>query len=344
MDYSSTRCHIKGVALGTLLNRFRLHPFILMLSLLTVMSSSVQAERSSRFSVSPLVTSHYGETEYEYLQEFGNSFGSTDEVRSLLEYPLNFTAGGAGFGLTILRDGKRVWQFDLKLLKNLSNTRGLMKDHDWFRIVGLIDGKVSYTESESDLSAIIIDFELQRTLASGQRSDLSILFGLNFQRFEQTMVGFVGWQLDTSLTQQTISSSDSALYYRVAWVVPHIGFASGYNISKQFKLDGKLAFALPFFFDKDRHLLRNFETESDGIGWGVLSRLRARYDLGSGKRQFLELTGELMTVQGSTSEKQTYYGDDPGTPEDETGLIYIGIPHALRSTQFRIGLNITFAL
>lgn len=344
MGYSPTRYHTMGAAPLAPLSWHKVSPIILLLVILTVMCSSVSAEKSLRISVSPLATSHYGETEYEFIQEFDNNLGSTDQVRSLLEYPLNYTAAGARIGLTILRDEKQIWQFDLKLLKNLSNPRGLMKDHDWFRITGLFDGKVSFTESNSDLSAIIIDFELQRTLAAGRRADLSFLFGLNFQRFAQTMIGFDGWQIDSSLTKQTISSTDSALFYRVAWVVPHVGLGSGYRFSHLFSLDAKFAFAMPFFFDKDRHLLRNFETKSDGIGWGVLSRLRARYNLGNGKMQYLELTGELMTIRGSAASKQTYYGDDPGTAEDDTGLQFIGIPHALRSTQYRIGLNVSFAL
>jgi len=142
----------------------------------------------------------------------------------------------------------------------------------------------------------------------------------------------------------------------VTYKLPQIGLLSSAQLGRKLRIEGKAAIARVFVSDVDDHVLRKKISEADGPGTGFVSYLGLRYALKETERRdmFVELIGEYIYIKADMSQKQTWYGNDPAddyidpdTGElvviDNTGDVIVGLDHAVRSTQYSIGLRIGLA-
>ena len=181
-----------------------------------------------------------------------------------------------------------------------------------------------------------------RVLQERQYS-LDLWGGFRYQKIEQNIIGYEGWQIDTDGARHTVSGIERGIYYRVTCKSPHLGLRSNVELGPHTDISAKAAFALVWASDFDDHLLRNKTATADITGHGFISGVSLRHQMPStGTMQpFFELVGELVYLHASGGQTQSWYGDDPASPDDDdTGTSLSGIPHEINSQQVSIGLRV----
>ena len=90
--------------------------------------------------------------------------------------------------------------------------------------------------------------------------------------------------------------------------------------------------------DYDDHVIRH--KSATASGWGEGGRGAAGFKVFLKRephsRPYLDVSADILYITGSLKQVQTYYGDDPGTSEDETGLVYSNVPHKITTLQYAI--------
>jgi hypothetical protein len=220
--------------------------------------------------------------------------------------------------------------FTLGAWTNVSEPSGKMKDTDWFG-ARVSSGnttasslyKFSYTESTAEprwyggeAGWDIGPFFL---LGKQARYGLSV----RAERFTYRMTGVEGWQRVPGSPQFRVDtlSGQPVLTYELTRVMPR--FFADFRLA-----EGRAAAWSAMFFtgpafawDHDDHVLRNKYSDTYAFGFeaGVHSELSFRLS----DRSRLVAAAELAYLRTKGTMDQHFYGDDPGTPdEDETGTDY----------------------
>lgn len=293
------------------------------------------------------------ELEIRYVVTDENTgFARVRGFKSRLEFPLDVSLGGIQIAVRSHPKDKRSWSTSFKLHTNLANPGNSMKDSDWGIFTGDLSQKDVYTESVSELRAVLVSLEGKRGIYHRNVFSLSLYGGVKFQHLEQDLFGVEGWwrQFDStnSVYRDTIFFSDTGQvgYYRVRYFIPMAGLSVGLKTINGGSVDLSGALLLIFASDFDDHLRRKKTSTASGTGRGFDGSLSMYFPLGTkatGRSPSLELSGGFMTLNVATGQTQTWYGDDPLTPDfDDTGQSISGIPYEISSTQYRVSL--TFSL
>jgi outer membrane protease len=296
-----------------------------------------------RISVSPVLTHNSGTTEYT-LRVGGR-------LKSQLEFPVDVALAGGQLEIRKTINNGGEWAVRARVLTSVNDPGEKMLDHDWLDNI-----KFSFTESNAEARVTILDVDISKSIVGSERFGIALMAGFMYEKISQDIIGFKGWQLnpfDTSRIQVSVSGSGLALLYDVTYKLPQIGLLPSAQIGKKLRIEGKVAIARVFVSDVDDHVLRKKLSVADGPGTGVLSHIGLRYALKETERRdmFVELIGEYISIKADMSQKQTWYGNDPADDfidpdtgelvvNDNTGDVIVGIDHAIRSTQYRIGLRI----
>jgi hypothetical protein len=287
-----------------------------------------------------------GKTEYDFnlVQEFILLSGDTIAIgtRSLLEFPLDAVLVGGTIGINLATEEKTIGTVEFGLYTNMNDPGGLMKDHDWIAYPGVFDGKISYTESEAKMEMLLFSFQGTVRLFDLGGASISFLGGYNYQKIEQSIIGFTGWFIDSNLTQQPQSGTEPAIDYRVTYKGPKFGISIQEDFGQRIQLNVQSGLSLIWADDFDDHLLRKFHTFADGDGSGTFARAGLRLNLsrGSGGMQsFIDFIGSYDYI--SVSAKQTFeqYADG-GPNENPVGTSFGGLPHDFKSSQYRFGASL----
>lgn len=333
--------------------------FAALLSL--VFSGQGNAESAVKFTVSPSVGHAFGETEYvleisSYLSD-ENGDVITDQLgnpivyrlKSQLEYPLDVFMAGATVGLGPTADPS-LWSVKAGVFTSVNDPGGIMKDHDWIGILPDLT-KWSYTESSAEMKSIILDLEVTRRILSPGKARVAAMAGFRYHRLEQDLFGADGWQrlydaeidtFDDPVYFDTLQTTQ-VLYYEVKYFLPQAGLKTDLELSPNLSLSARTALALVWFKDVDDHPFRAKLSEADGTGTGFIGSLSARYQLssaGTGTAPYIGFSAEYTTLTSSGDQTQTWYGDDPASPDDDTGLRISGIPHEVNANWYHIGINL----
>ncbi len=323
---------------------------------LIILCSITSSHAKLKITFAPELGVMGGTTEYEMdIQgSFIDSSGSSPvyakrRITSLLEYPLDVTIAGLTAEIRPIENPNR-WSIELKYLTNLNDPKSKMVDRDWDEITSKFPYMLwSETESEAKMNMTIFDFETRFRIIQKSRMDISIIAGGRYQKIEQNLFGIEGWQksfIDSlnmySETAGIFSGYEgvNGLYYKIEYKQFKIGLLSDIYLSENVTSQLKFAFAPASFNDVDDHLLRNKLSKSKGDGNGFLAGFNLRYDLSHSTLSYIQLSTSYNYYSGNGAQTQEWYGDDPGSPEDDTGNISSGIPHTIRSKQFGIGLQI----
>ncbi|UCD17251.1 MAG: omptin family outer membrane protease [Candidatus Zixiibacteriota bacterium] len=320
-------------------------PVILLLTAATMAQTpGTPSVRKLYVFASPAVSLNSGHTEYIMDFYFLDTLGQTQWRKSELEFPLDILLAGAEIGIYSEEGGRTDWYISTSLRANFGNPDGLMKDHDWKTEPGVFDGKFSYTESSTRLSAFLLDINAARLYYSGEKIDLFFLLGFHYQKWDFDIIGYDGWQYNDDSLRINLSSSRKALEYEVTYAMPVFGTIMRINPEKRTGLDLEAALGPVFVSDHDNHLLRNKIGEANGVGYGISLSAEGYFlfgDIRRGYRPFFDLNAGFAYMNASVDQTQRWYGDDPASQDfDDTGEVVPDIPHDIKSLQFGLGLRI----
>ncbi|UCD95392.1 MAG: hypothetical protein JSU69_04915 [Candidatus Zixiibacteriota bacterium] len=273
------------------------------------------------------------------------------KLKSKLEFPIDAVLLGGEASIGQDSKGKRNWSVELGIFTNLNDPGNVMKDHDWFTgttDVGYFDGKFSYTESKAEMTHTVIAIKGEKRIASSKKFALYGYAGYRYQKISQDIIGYDGWQIDIfndpSFTK-VYGGDDTvkALLYEVTYKGPFLGVEYDYYFTPSIYIGIEAAAMPTSVSDYDNHLLRKKDGKAEGTGVGFLSSVFMHLEpwrTGPSTLIFFDIEGELFTARVSTKQVQEWYGDDPFSEDDDTGVIIRNIPHDVRSTQFNLGLRI----
>lgn len=293
------------------------------------------------FSFSVLPRYETGGTSYHIdIQEFNTSYGENVKVESRLEYPFSHLhiefSGNMTIGMVSLNGF---------LGRNLIDPVSKMIDSDW---IGIPAWKYrdlfSYTESRAELTGIIYGLGLSLNLSRSRDSRFDLQSGMVGTFFEYSMFGLTGWQDDgTTLARFDGNDSVKVLYYRVRWYGAFLG--AEWQLIMPFGSDLQLGFRFyPWVHarDFDDHPLRNKKsfTKAYGVGVDGTAQLNVRVD----KSVYFIVGCVFSWWRAEGDQNQIFYGDDPGTTDDETGLEFEGIHNVLQLIRFSTTIGIQVRL
>jgi hypothetical protein len=309
-------------------------------------ATSVSAARNYDLFVRPQISTANGYNKYVY-----DDYGYFDTAKTIyghakseLDFPVNATHVGIGFGLRAKDAAKMFWSVEGTVRINLGNARKPMRDHDWLDTVGAGGGKFSYTESKSDLHNFSLSIEGKASFLRAPKLCLGGVAGLLHTRAQQNLNDAIGWQYAGDPTPADLIIYGLVGKYRVTWNCVYLGVFWDYSPVTNVQLGLTTAFAPTWVNDRDDHLLRNFYTKGSANGSGFIARGKIEFRLHrlpSGPRPILELAADYHSLAAKGSESMNWYGDDPASPGfDDTKRSVHGVPHQFTSRQIYLSLRL----
>lgn len=343
--------------------------FLILTIIIILIASAVSAKVN--FTIEPDFSVLSGKTEYEmdiiynYINDtISPPTNVTWHLRSLLEFPLDTKIGGIRVQVTPDIDKTR-WAVAGKYFTKLNDPGDKMKDSDWQGESPLYDyTHFSYTESDSKLKMNTFELETNYRILHRVKFNLSILAGGRYQKLEYDLIGLEGWQKrfdpniyayeDTSVTiSASVYAGVNVGYYEVTYKQMLIGLKGDWYLNERVTGIIRAGVTPTKFEDLDNHLLRFKESVADGDGMGYFGSASIRYELNRneyGKTFFVQTTGSFLTLDLSGNQTQRWYDDEyrynPDTQQYEIavpkGTVISGLPHKVRSNQYKIGLQVGY--
>ena len=307
------------------------------------------AGNSTEFFLGPVVYNNWGTTDYvlkaQGVDDVGGPFDTAFvEVESKLEFPLDVYLVGATAGARGRFGNGRRWTARVEGIINVDDPSGAMKDYDWLRIPDIgYDETISYTESDATMDYLRLSVDFRTTIWQGRKFDLWFLAGFTYNRIEQDIVGYDGWQLSNLQDRVSISGEGIVGYYKVNYYLPQLGLVGGVRPNALSEITLKAAVTRAMASDFDDHILRGKTSEASPSGWGILLRAEGRIILGSEDlpmQPFVTLVGEISSIGTDGTQTQTWYRDEEyadGSVQ-KAGTVISGIDYEINSTQGRLGL------
>jgi hypothetical protein len=284
-------------------------------------------------ALEPIFRSAYGSTLYRLEATFPLS--GSDSIpentkglgQSELEYPLDAFLVGARFRQDFRNAEGRGLGLSLAAWTNAGQPRSRMLDSDWMGArasSGITTSsllyKFSYTRSRARLrwfggeaGADIGDYAL---FGKPVRYGLAI----RAERVEYALYGAEGWQNFPGEDAKVSAIPDSirVLRYGLTRVQPRLFAEMRLMGSARAELKLSLSAAPALAWDHDDHLLRKKESDTFAYGFEIGGGTELAIRLAARLR--LIVAGDLAYFRAKGEMDQHFYGDDPGTGKDETGL------------------------
>lgn len=322
---------------------YEMRNLIVVLVVMLVGTSGIKAESTYRVTVGPLVEYGFGQTDYtlEDVSVFDNNGSPVDvTIKSVLEFPVDFTSIGGQFSLVKANDSLTSLMFGIKVAAGMTDPKGKMTDRDWAN-----GFEFSSTMSNMEAWAISISADLAGRITGKQESGLFWVGGFWLERYSFDMLDVEGWQMNPDKIE--FSLDYPVAVYEVTWSMPYFGLVAHQGVD-HFSSNLKAAFGMAFMSDQDYHLLRDFTTISSSTGFGFLIEgdLGYRIPFGPGKRGIkLGLAASFKTAKVNTTETLVFYSDgDPSVAPEDIGVVNSGIPHEVKLKRLFLGLQLVYEL
>ena len=322
--------------------------------ILVTISSAALASQPVQFHISPQIGQSLGETSYE-IKLAGLLDNNTDIVtlRSRLKFPVKTTLVGASADLFAGEGLTPNWSLHAAFMSNVGDPSGTVKDQDW--IGQLNQFEIEFSNTASDVSGTISQINAEGTLLllDKRRFAMSLVGGFWWEKIDQTVIGASGWQLTPGSTlfdfgdQVYFEVQGDVGDYRITYRIPYAGVTGRLSPSPRTTLTATAAGVVGFFSDHDDHKLRGKVADADGDGYGLRSTLSFRQEISTSSRlrPFFAVEGGLMIVNADGKQKQSWYADDPATPDvNDTGTTYGEIPYSVKLRQYSIMLRFGLGL
>lgn len=283
-----------------------------------------EERQAASFRLSPRIGYATGDVEYS-LKANARDFGvdSDVEVSSLLEWPVDGLA--PGLRLEALLGESALWIVDGGV--GAAAIGGCMRDHDWIDDSGFKQ-KFSYTESDTERFWLHAEshllFHIGKEAAQGAFLEgWSLGPGVRYEYYNGTARGVRtdthGWRItdqqlaDAGITQDTILAAFRSHYFLGAFNARYSKHVNEWNIEAHGQVLAGLSLG------HDDHVFRKKDAHGKAMVAGLSLEVAPYYrvsesvDFGLSYRTRL-----LFTLFGDL--RQEFYGDDPSTAEDETGM------------------------
>ena len=319
---------------------------IFLLCCILVTPCNAQDGQRWRVSLAPDLNYLFGQTQYDM-----KYMGAPDEngktgIRSLLEFPINmFTVGGT-IRVEPVRQTRHPVKFALSVSTKVNDPAGKMIDHDWDLYDSGRDFKWSYTESKVEAAYLFVKLESSIGFPSARRGGFDMIGGIRYERIAQEILDFAGWQYDSLGNIHNFYVQERALYYKVSYLSPYVGFRFKSSQAGHTAFHLQAAVAPTRMSDFDDHKLRYKTAVATGWGEGVLTETGITFPLGTQgpHTSFLQIRAQFDYFHGNPRQTQTWYGDDPFTSENDTGSSFPNIPHEITLTRLSVGVRLGVAL
>jgi hypothetical protein len=205
------------------------------------------------------------------------------------------------------------------------------------------DGVDIHSTSTTDSKAFIMDADLRVFLLSSRYASLGLILGyqyqeLDYKTYDVRQTGYGPWA-----PMYTVSLAGPASTYTLNQESCAVGLTWRLKADERASITVDTA-VLPYvsFSDEDNHLLRYRLSRNECNGTGTLLALNLKLALTGG----WFVTSSCSRVRNHTDGSQRLYwwGDDPGSPGDETGMSMGGIAAEVDQDSFSIGLSLGCSL
>lgn len=292
----------------------------------------VRESKNNRYSLSAGAGKMSGHTTYQIGGDLDTPEGSTELHFPLseLEFPLDVYTAFSAFEADIYESFALSMNFE----KNITKDAGIMKDSDWgvpfeYPYQGSGDyywyGEDHldiYSESESELDALIIDINLMyRVLKMRMRGgnwNLRFLAGLGYlyQRFNFECELLRQWDLRPDIPDDQNANFEGdgriGIIYDVRQKIPYIKAAAEIVYLEDYVFNIDFGYSpLVRVDDEDQHVLRDMVSRADCEGSAVLFSIGGRvYFRGP---FFLSFKFDYVSTDTEGREKQYDEGEYSGT-------------------------------
>lgn len=268
-----------------------------------------------------------GHTTYHI--SFDNSWEYGGHGESKLEFPLdNYLIGlNALVGKRSPENpGQDKARLSLRLLVNIDDEAGIMKDSDWIENDAAFEedphpGRDLYTESDAELDAWIFDLNYVYNFFPSQTLGIGPILGYRYQNLKYEIYGAEGIYWDEPVS---IAGDVNVLDYRVKHYIPYLGLNSDLLLlGKNSNLKLNLLFGYSPWVgvkDKDDHLLRGLTTEANTAGEAYLAGFNGDWQLGH--KWTLSVRGEYIDIDTTGIEYQYAWWWFLGTVDDNITSSY----------------------
>lgn len=307
---------------------------------IVMLTSAINAESRTEYSGNGVAMREFGNSTYELRAAYYED-DVLKSIKSKLEFPLDVFLVGAEFRAMHWCNDRPKWEVMAGMYASISDPSSVMKDFDWIKDENTPYRKFSYTESDVKMSSTIMRVEASYWLLRWGHFDFAVTAGYRYQHVKQDLIGYDGWQIRDNGDSVTISGIERGIFYTISYNLPSAGVRALYTTDGHFRLDLLAAYVQVFASDYDDHLLRNKVGVADVVGAGVNGRVSARRYLSESGRTkpYIELCADLLYLDATGDQTQTWYGDDPASPEDDTGSVASGIPHDVTGLQVKLALR-----
>ncbi len=264
---------------------------------------------------------------------------------SRLDFPLDGYYAGIRASALSRPAGESRAQFGISLeyAMRLSDPRKEMTDSDWISVSSTGSTSqdnyrlvFSATTSTSKCSGWDLTMAATALLPFSSQFKAGALLGYHHLRLSYDIYGVAGWQ-DTTFNGNIVYFDElqntRVGQYAVSYKLPMLGLVLLSESAEGLTLQARGAYLFSATADdEDRHLLRNKKStcSASGSGWQLDGEAWLRLATLANKSTLL-LGGsyEYLKVDTKGSQTQTYYGDDPSFPGNETGQSISGIDDKL---------------
>ncbi len=299
--------------------------------------------------------SWFGDTLYAFEAELESGDPDVGRVTggSKLEWPIDFVLAGAAFGVSEESAEGRPWRVGVSILTDLGDARGTMRDSDYIEVPlrHVPRTKFSYTESDTESSALVADLELRVALPREGEPDpdvrIEAVGGYRHEHFVLDAYGADGWQLtDSGRFSVGLPYSIHALRYTVDRGLPNLGVAAEKRDAEGFVMRGDARLLGVISRDVDDHVLRNKRAHIDTFGLGLLLSGEPALEVsrpGDAVHLTLGLPIEVEWVHGWGTISQKFYDDDPSSEGDETRVDVPDTDVEISSLRLELGVRLSAA-
>lgn len=236
-------------------------------------------------------------------------------------------------------------ELDLDLISNAwRKNSDPMKDSDWIDESSYTgryphEGIDIYSQSDLDSKLFMINADARIFLFSYKPVAFALLTGYNYQEidyrtYNTAQIGYGPWQDHTRMI------NGPTITYALEVTSAALGMSCRLNLDETLIITAE-ACALPYVraMDEDNHLRRSRVSNTDCKGKGTELSVSTIYNI----YKNWNITSRCTRSRISTSGDQTqyWYGDDTGSPQDDTGTAVSNIDAKIVQELFQIDLGIS---
>ncbi|MEA3436139.1 MAG: omptin family outer membrane protease [Thermodesulfobacteriota bacterium] len=229
---------------------------------------------------------------------------------SELAFPLDVYMISMSCSIEITPD--LFWSAGVK--KNVTDDSGKMEDSDWMTSSNPNQLDI-YSESDAELDATIIDFNLRYRFFKKSGWSFNAGFGYLYQQFDYDIYDLDQWYPSGIYGTGHDYVSGKVLTYEVSYSIPYIEIGAQFKI-KDISVETTLGYS-PFVnvIDEDHHILRSKVNEGHCRGDARFLSFKGEYAFLN--NWFLTLALEYMKIETEGESSAYFYGMYDHTIDEE---------------------------